>query len=214
VLRLSVGTHDAVVAADAEVVLGRHATRVVERLLAGEHHRTVRGHHEDALGVHQHGGFGVPVGLGADVDAGHDHVDLPTPLRELDDRAQHPGDPSMFSVPESIAIRAPEDTANHSIGAPRSRCQVDGLADQGALGGGDRAEPLGGVAEQRHPRHALRVAVGRVVTSPTTMPARFPPKGRWTGTSRPDPSRSYSTKPPASAVGVAARSLVSSGTSS
>ena len=48
VLRLAVGAHDALVAADAEVVLGGDAARVVERLLAGEHHRARRGHDQDA----------------------------------------------------------------------------------------------------------------------------------------------------------------------
>ena len=93
VLRLPVRAHDPVVAADAEVVLGRHAAGVVERLLAGEHHRGVRGHHQDALGVHEHRRLGVPVRLGADVDPGDDDVDLAAVLGELDEPAQHPGDP-------------------------------------------------------------------------------------------------------------------------
>ena len=93
VLALAVRSHDPLVAADAEVVLGRHAARVVERLLAGEHHRAVGGHHEDALGVHQHRRLGVPVRLGADVDAGDDDVDLVAGLGELDQPAQHGGDP-------------------------------------------------------------------------------------------------------------------------
>ena len=77
------GTHDAVVAAEAEVVLGRHPARVVQRVLAGQHHRAVRRHHQDALGVHEHRGLGVPVRLGADVDAGDDDVDLAAGLGEL-----------------------------------------------------------------------------------------------------------------------------------
>ena len=76
VLRLAVRAHHALVAADAEVVLGRHAAGVVERLLAGQHHRALGRHHEDALGVHEHRRLGVPVRLRADVDAGDDDVDL------------------------------------------------------------------------------------------------------------------------------------------
>src|ERR687893_383590 len=93
VLRLAVGAHPPVVAADAEVVLGRHPAGVVQGVLAGEHHRAVRGHDQDALGVHEHRGLGVPVRLGADVDPGDDDFDLPAGLGELDDPAQRPGDP-------------------------------------------------------------------------------------------------------------------------
>ncbi len=93
VLRLAVRAHDAVVAADAEVVLGRDATGEVERLLAGEHHGAVGRHDEDALGVHEHRRLGVPVGLGADVDAGDDDVDLAARLGELDDPLEGPGHP-------------------------------------------------------------------------------------------------------------------------
>ena len=42
VLRLAVGAHHPVVAADAEVVLGRDAAGEVQRLLAGQHHRAGR----------------------------------------------------------------------------------------------------------------------------------------------------------------------------
>ena len=68
ILGLPVGPHDSVVAADAEVVLGRDAAGVVERLLAGEDHRSLRNHHQDASRMHQHRRFRVPVGLGAHVD--------------------------------------------------------------------------------------------------------------------------------------------------
>ena len=88
VLRLTVGAHHPVVAADAEVVFRGHTTGEVERLLAGQHHGRLRGHHEDALRVHQHGCLGVPVRLGSDVDARDDDVDLAAFLRELDDSLQ------------------------------------------------------------------------------------------------------------------------------
>ena len=88
VLRLAVGAHDAVVAADAEVVFGRDAAGVVQGLLSGEHHGTVGGHHQDALGVGEHRGFGVPVRLCADVDACDDDVDLTAGLGEGDDATQ------------------------------------------------------------------------------------------------------------------------------
>ena len=65
VLRLAIEAHDAVVAADALVVFGRDAARIIKSALAGEHHRRLRSHDQNAAGVHQHGGFGVPVGLRA-----------------------------------------------------------------------------------------------------------------------------------------------------
>jgi hypothetical protein len=93
VLRLAVEAHHPVVAADAEVVLGRHGAGEVERLLAGEHHRRRGRHDQDALGVHEHRRLGVPVGLAADVDAGDDDVDLAAGLRELDQPPQGERDP-------------------------------------------------------------------------------------------------------------------------
>src|SRR5689334_18325057 len=43
VLRLPVRAHDALVAADAALVLGGDAARDLERALAGQHHRAVAG---------------------------------------------------------------------------------------------------------------------------------------------------------------------------
>ena len=114
VLGLAVGAHDPLVAADADVVLGRHPARVLEGLLAGEDHGAVRRHDQDPAGVHQHGRFRVPVRLGADVDAGHDHVDLAPALGELD--------------------QAPED--------PRHPVHVFGAAVHGDLGARRQREPL------------------------------------------------------------------------
>ena len=66
--------------------------------------------------------------------------------------------PSMFSVPLSIEIFAPEDRVNHSTGTPSSSARSIGGGDDRAFGDRDGAERLGRVAEQRHPGHALRVA--------------------------------------------------------
>ena len=104
---------------------------------------------------------------------------------------------SMFSVPLSIEILAPDDSANHSTGMPRSSARSRAAIDPRALGLGDGAQRLGRVAEQRHPGHALGVARRRRVTRPATMPAVFCPGGRSTGTSRPASSRSCSTNVPA-----------------
>ena len=93
VLGLPVGSHDPVVATDAEVVLSRDAAGEVQRLLAGEHHRRVRSHDQNTTRVHQHRGFGVPIGLRADVDAVHDNVDLAAILRELHNPLQRSRDP-------------------------------------------------------------------------------------------------------------------------
>ena len=116
------GTHDPLVAADADVVLGRHAAAEVDGLLAGEHHRGVRRHHEDALGVHQHRGLGVPVRLGPDVHPGHHDVDLAAGLRELDDAAQHRRRPSRGSrcrCPWRCAHRPTARTTRWAGRAPR-----------------------------------------------------------------------------------------------
>ena len=82
VLGLAVGSHHPFVAPDALVVLGRHTARVVQRLLAGEDHRRLRCHDQDPPGVHEHGGFCVPVRLGAHIDAGDDDIDLSAGLGE------------------------------------------------------------------------------------------------------------------------------------
>ena len=68
----------------------------------------------------------------------------------------------MFSVPLSIAIFAPADTANHSTGTPSSLGEVEGGDDAPALGLGERAERVRRVAEHGHPQHPLRVAIGDV----------------------------------------------------
>jgi hypothetical protein len=77
-----------------------------------------RSHDQDAAGVHEHRRLGVPVGLGADVDAADDHVDLAAPLGELDLLRSTSEIQSMFSVPLSIEILAPAESANHSSGTP------------------------------------------------------------------------------------------------
>ena len=90
----------------------------------------------------------------------------------------------MFSVPESIEIRAPADSANHSTGTSHPLGQVEGGDDAGALGLGHRAERLGRVADQDDPPDALRVQGVGVVTMPATIPALLCPGARSTGTSR------------------------------
>ena len=64
---------------------------------------------------------------------------------------------SMFSVPESMEMRAPADTANHSSGMLFALGQVQRRDDAGAFRLGQRAQRLGRVAEQHHPPDALRV---------------------------------------------------------
>ena len=161
VLTLPVRSHDPLVAADAEVVLGRDAARVVERLLSGEHHRAVGRHHEDALGVHEHRRLGVPVRLGADVDPGDDDVDLVAGLGELDEPAEHGGDPvhvlgaAVHRDAGTGGKREPLERHAERLG------EVEGGDDAPALRLGQRAEGLGGVTEEGDADHALRVAVGR-----------------------------------------------------
>ena len=68
---------------------------------------------------------------------------------------------SMFSVPESIEIRAPADSANHSTGQPALLGEVERGDDPGALGLGHRAQGPQRVTAEQHPRHALGVQRGR-----------------------------------------------------
>ena len=73
---------------------------------------------------------------------------------------------SMFSVPESIAIFAPADSANHSHGTLRLLGEVERVDDPAAFGLGQRSERTSRVAEQDHALHPLRVALGAVADHP------------------------------------------------
>ena len=68
---------------------------------------------------------------------------------------------SMFSVPDSIEMRAPADSANHSTGMRSPLGEVEGGDHPRALRLGQRAERLRRVAEQHDARHPLRVPPGR-----------------------------------------------------
>ena len=167
VLRLAVRAHDALVAADAEVVLRGDPARVVERLLAGEHHRALGRHHEDALGVHEHRRLGVPVRLRADVDAGDDDVDLAARLGEVDDAPQRGRDPvhvlgaGVHRDPRAGGEREPLHRHARSSSA-RSSAAITAPA----LGLGQRAQAAGRVAEQDDALHPLGVALGAVGDHP------------------------------------------------
>ena len=69
---------------------------------------------------------------------------------------------SIVSVPESIAIFAPAESANHSSGTPSSLGQIDRGDDPPALGLGQRSERARRIAEQDHPEHPLGIALGEV----------------------------------------------------
>ncbi len=105
---------------------------------------------------------------------------------------------SMFSVPESIAIRAPADSANHSTGT-RSRSARSSAPITRAHSGSDSAPSafVGSPSSTTRATPSGNRAVG-VVTTPVTMPAVLPPRGRSTGTSAPSSARSYSTNEPSS----------------
>ncbi len=160
VLGLPVGAHHAVVAADAEVVLGRDPAGEVQRLLAGQHHGRIGGHDQDALGVHQHGRLGVPVRLRADVDAGHHDVDLATRLGELDDAAQRGAHPvhvlgaGIHRDPRPRAERVPLHRDAELLG------QVEGGDDPAALRLGHGAQAAGRVAGEHHAGDPVRVERG------------------------------------------------------
>ena len=157
VLRLAVGSHDPLVAADPEVVFCRDRARVVERGLAGQHHRALGHHHEDAARVHQHGRLGVPVGLRAHVDARDDDVDLAARLGELDDPAKHAADPvhvlgaALHRDLRAGREREPLERHAHRLG------QVEACEDAPAFRLGNGSDFLARIAQHDHACHALRV---------------------------------------------------------
>ena len=112
--------------------------------------------------MHQHRRLGVPVGLGADVDAGDDDVDLAAGLGELDQPAEDAGDPVHVLDPalhrDLGAGRHREPLQRH----PHPGREVEGGEDAGALGLGERAHVAAGVAEHDHPRHPLGDLGGEV----------------------------------------------------
>ena len=197
VLRLAVGSHHTVVAADAEVVLGRHTTGVIEGLLAGQDHRAVRCHDQNALGVHQHRRFGVPIRLRPDVDSRDDDVDLTTVLGEGDDSAKRAGHPVHVlgaalhrngGAGGQGRTTRPVRTALRRDRAPRPPGRI-------------RLRPPCPSAFVGSPNMATRVMPSgyrgvRRVTKPTMSPAVLRPYGRSTGTNSPDSSKSYSTNLP------------------
>ena len=64
----------------------------------------------------------------------------------------------MFSVPLSMEILAPAESANHSSGHAHLLGEVEGGDDAAALGLGQRAQLPARVAEEDDARHPLRVA--------------------------------------------------------
>ena len=170
VLRLAVGTHDPRVAADPEVVLGGDAPRRVEHPLAGEHHRPLRRHDQDAAGMHEHRGLGVPVGLGAGVDARHHNIDLGIDLgarlRELHQPAEHAGDPV-----HALGAAVERDAGAAGEGEPLDRRahlarEVERGEDPPAFGLRQRSQVPAGIAEEDDARHSLRIARGEVADHP------------------------------------------------
>ena len=165
VLSLAVGSHHAVIAADAEVVLRRDSTGVIEGLLAGKDHRAVGRHHQDSLGVHQHCRFGVPIRLRADVDSRDDDVDLTAVLGERDDSAKRTRHPVHV-----LGATVHRNGRTGGQGEPLDRCrqlfgEIECRDHAGAFGFGHRAQRFRRVAEQGDARHSLGVA-GRAAATP------------------------------------------------
>lgn len=84
VLCLAVNTHDAIVSSNPLIVLRRNAAGVVQGALAGEHHGRAGRHDENATGVHEHGGLGIPIGLRPHVDPVNEEIDFAARLRKFD----------------------------------------------------------------------------------------------------------------------------------
>ena len=88
---------------------------------------------------------------------------------------------SMFSVPESIAIRAPEDSANHSTGTPSSSARSSAAMIR--RHSGSATEPSAFVGSPSRTTRCMPSgwrSVNERVT-PTTIPASFIAGGRSAG---------------------------------
>ena len=114
--------------------------------------------------VHEHGRFGVPVRLAADVDAGDDDVDLAAGLRELDQPAQGERDPvHVLGARVHGDQRAAADTANHSTGSRCSSRVGKRGVDTAALRFGQVAEALRRIGQQHDAPDSFGHHVGGVV---------------------------------------------------
>ncbi len=77
-----------------------------------------------------------------------------------DDRLSAAATQSMFSVPEVIETRAPEDSANHSSGTRMRSARSSAAITRRHSGSDSAPSDLVGFAEQHHAGHALGVAYG------------------------------------------------------
>ena len=106
---------------------------------------------------------------------------------------------SMFSVPESIEIRAPAESANHSSGTPLRSARSSAAITRAHSGSDSAPSALVGSPSSTTRSTPSGTSVVGVLTTPATIAAVFPPRGRSTGTSAPASSRSCSTKLPSPA---------------
>ena len=158
VLCLSVQAHDAVVAADALVIFGGDAAGIIQRAFSGQDHGGFGRHHQDAASVHEHGGFGVPIRLGSDVDAVHEQVDFAARLRELDEPPQDTRNP--VHVLDAAVHR---NLCACGDGEPFQRDalllgQIQRRQDALALCFGEGAKILAGIAQQHDAGHTFGIA--------------------------------------------------------
>ena len=158
VLGLTIGTHHAVIPADAEIILCRDPTGVIEGLLAGEHHGAVGCHHQNALGVHEHRRFGIPIWLRADIDPGDDDVDLTAVLGEGDDSAKRTRHPVHVLCAARQRNCCPGGQCEPLDRNRQLFGQVQRRYHAGAFGFGDGTKGLCRVAEHGDAGHALRVS--------------------------------------------------------
>ena len=114
--------------------------------------------------MHEHRRLGVPVRLGADVDAGDDDVDLAARLGEADDPPQRRDPVHVLGARVHGDLRPGGD--REPLDGDVELRQVERGDHARALRLGERAEPTRRVAQQRHAQHALGVALGAVADQP------------------------------------------------
>ncbi len=103
---------------------------------------------------------------------------------------------SMFSVPESIEMRAPADRANHSTGTAIEAARSSAAMTREHSGSATAPSALVGSPSSTTREMPSGCRAVRDVATPTTRPALLRPGGRDTGASAPVSSRSCSTKVP------------------
>ena len=166
VLRLAVGSHDALEAAQRDLALGGDASRCLQRGPAGEHHRRLRRHDQRSAAAGKHRRQRVPIALRADVDAVEDDVHRAARGGELDDPSRDAGGGvEILRAAVHRDARATRDR-NPFDGKPVRRREIERGDDAVALGRGERSHVARRIGEDEDAPDALRDFLRRRAEDP------------------------------------------------